>query len=947
MRKIAIVLFAFTWFVSSPTVFAYPFNPQTPTILAGDMHLVESADFNADGKNDLVVTDGKVYRGIAILYGNGNGTFQAPLVLGDMSGYEWGLVIGDIDSDGDIDIVVGNSSLRQLQIYKNTGSGNRFTGAFDIVAVNNPDGTRQADVTLADMNNDSNLDVIIGTENTTAFEVYLNDGSGNFAYSTGGGTGSGHGGKGSTAYDYTNDGWKDIIIADENLSQIQFYRNDGAGLFSTLDYSVSVANPYDVKIADFDIDGNPELIFTSPVNGLSMTSLDGLTLHANYPGQAYYTKIYDFDGDNNLDILWSDNAVTGIHVALGNGDLTFDTPVSYAVNFSPLGVAVNDFDGDTLLDVAAVNHGDTLSIFLTQTLPQTASVWVNPTPILATTNETGPVATTFQIGLDSEPTDIVEIAFTNSDGQLILTKDGNPVSGVCFVPSNISVTPGVSPYEPCSRWNLGQEITVTPVVDGLTEGTHTSVVKFTAITSPDNNYATLSVPANLTATIIDENDSTVPAVTTVRIFGPSGTDPNFTALMGTDTVTLTFFSDEFIDLTTSMVTIGGVTATCVAPVSLSDAYKCTVPAASLVGLTIYGQLNNIEVTVKDGSGNTASTITQTTDGTSVQVIPVTPVDTVPPTLTLATALTSVKGPFVVTITPSEIITGLILSDLIITNGVASNLIGPDGSGNYTVTITPIASGLITIQIPVSSVVDGVNNPNTLASNLLSVDYKPQTSTIGGWAPLPVIALPSVISKDMPDQQNKDGLCKPLLVEDIILGHQNNPEEVKKLEKFLNQYQNEVLSVNGIYEQADYDAAKRFQSKYMREVITPWGGKAATGIVSVYTRAKINALYCAHTYGCPYFDQYSMRGDTGGQISRIQNFLNIFTGSKLVENGIFDNPTYAAVQKYQVLYQDQVLTPWGLSHPTGRWYQSTRNLANSAVGCPEGETLLDNGNKVNN
>lgn len=65
------------------TAFAYPFNPQTPTILGGDMHLVESADFNNDGKNDLVVTDGKTMAGIGILYGNGNGTFQAPLILGD------------------------------------------------------------------------------------------------------------------------------------------------------------------------------------------------------------------------------------------------------------------------------------------------------------------------------------------------------------------------------------------------------------------------------------------------------------------------------------------------------------------------------------------------------------------------------------------------------------------------------------------------------------------------------------------------------------------------------------------------------------------------------------------------------------------------------------------------------------------------------------------------
>ena len=53
----------------SQEVLAYSLNPQTPTILGGDMHLVDSADFNNYGKNDLVVTDGKNMAGIGILYG--------------------------------------------------------------------------------------------------------------------------------------------------------------------------------------------------------------------------------------------------------------------------------------------------------------------------------------------------------------------------------------------------------------------------------------------------------------------------------------------------------------------------------------------------------------------------------------------------------------------------------------------------------------------------------------------------------------------------------------------------------------------------------------------------------------------------------------------------------------------------------------------------------------
>jgi hypothetical protein len=868
MKKYYILLILITVLGVTHPAFAYPFNPQTPTILGGDMHLVESADFNNDGKNDLVVTDGKTMAGIGILYGNGNGTFQAPLILGDGMPYEWGIAVGDIDGQNGPDIVAGNSNLKQLQIYKNTGSGTRFDGTFDVVSLNDPDGTRQADLILADINNDNKLDIIIGTENAIVFEVYINDGLGNFTYSTAGGTGASHGGKGMVAYDYTGDGWKDVIIADESLNQIQFYQNDGTGLFSGIDYTVTSNQVYDVKVADFNTDGTYELIFTSPLDGLTVTSLDGSVTYVNYLGSAYYAKIRDFDGDGNQDILWSDASVTGIQVALGNGDLTFQTPVSYPVNFNPLGVAVNDFDGDGLIDAAAVNHGNTLSIFLTATLPQTAGIWVSPTPILANTDETGPVGTTFQIGLDSEPTDIVEIAFENSDGQLELTKGGSPVTGVCFVPSTMSTTPGTSLFEPCNTWNLGQSITVTPVVDSVSEGTHTGTISFTAITSPDSNYSALALPVNLVTTIGDENDTTAPTISTVRISGPSGSDPDFTATMGADNVILTFFSDEFIDLGTSIITIGGITATCTAPGIISDSYSCSVPASALTAMTAYGQsLDNIEITAKDVSGNSGSTITQTNDGTNVTVLPVIPVDTTSPTLTLSTLSNSVTGSFIITITPSESIVGLDLTDITITNGVASALTGPDGSGNYTVTITPTAAGDVTIQILDSTIEDNASNPNKGPSNILTVNYAP------------VVIPPSTGGSG-------------------------------------------IISSGSIFPQVST------------------------------IKNNTSPVQIPLPVSCPVFTQYlkkGMKDNSNGitEVSKIQKFLNEKTGSLLAINGIFDTKTFSAVKKYQQINSDKILAPWGLKKPTGRWYQSTRNLANYHAGCSEGETKLDNGNVIKN
>jgi hypothetical protein len=107
-----------------------------------------------------------------------------------------------------------------------------------------------------------------------------------------------------------------------------------------------------------------------------------------------------------------------------------------------------------------------------------------------------------------------------------------------------------------------------------------------------------------------------------------------------------------------------------------------------------------------------------------------------------------------------------------------------------------------------------------------------------------------------------------------------------------------------------------------------------------------------TKTCPYFVQYLKQGDRDGkkginEIKKMQTFLNEQLGIKLPISGTFGLQTKKAVEQYQVKYADKVLAPWNFSKPTGRWYQSTRNLANSHVGCNEGEIILDNGKKVNN
>ena len=102
----------------------------------------------------------------------------------------------------------------------------------------------------------------------------------------------------------------------------------------------------------------------------------------------------------------------------------------------------------------------------------------------------------------------------------------------------------------------------------------------------------------------------------------------------------------------------------------------------------------------------------------------------------------------------------------------------------------------------------------------------------------------------PENDEKEGKVKgasaqeedSYLSEYIKLNASNNPVEVKKLERFLNEFEGENLPVNGIYEQADFDAVSRFQKKYKEDILDPWNYDKATGYVYITTRKKINELY---------------------------------------------------------------------------------------------------------
>ena len=88
-------------------------------------------------------------------------------------------------------------------------------------------------------------------------------------------------------------------------------------------------------------------------------------------------------------------------------------------------------------------------------------------------------------------------------------------------------------------------------------------------------------------------------------------------------------------------------------------------------------------------------------------------DTSAPTVTITSSASApVNGPFSITITFSEPVTGFDVGDLVIDNGTVSNQQGNEAS--YTATITPTASGTVTVDIPAGAAEDSAGNPNSAA-----------------------------------------------------------------------------------------------------------------------------------------------------------------------------------------------------------------------------------------
>lgn len=263
------------------------------------------------------------------------------------------------------------------------------------------------------------------------------------------------------------------------------------------------------------------------------------------------------------------------------------------------------------------------------------------------------------------------------------------------------------------------------------------------------------------------------------------------------------------------------------------------------------------------------------------------------------------------------------------SGESLSVYETDDAGNQ----SSVVAGSVTGSIISTSTSSSTSGSMRYCTDTITSACRKQTDV--GVQSLPAIIKPS------------DSVCSPYLTSNIALGKQNNSEEVKKLQQFLNEKEGESLIVDGVYKQIDVDAVNRFQSKYAEEVLHIWGRNEPTGYVYITTRNKINSFYCNKEISCPYFVEFNSKTQNthSNEVLKTKILLKelgFFTG---VLNDMWGDDISSSVTTFQETFRATMLSPWGLSNGTGYKYKTTNRFLNSLVGCKLPAEILDNGVSV--
>ena len=281
------------------------------------------ADFNNDGAPDLAIANG-TSNNIYVFFSNGfsagTGRFATvPDKILPAGSNPYALATGDFNGDGVLDIACANSDSNDVTILLGDGKGG-FTQA---PGSPYPVGTSPQAIAVGDLNGDGQADIIVGNYGSNNLTVLTGLGAGTFAAAS---FNAGGGPRGVAVADLDGDGKLDVAVADYNDSTVRILLGDGSGAFRTTSLTLPTGQgPQAVAIADLDGDGFLDLLIAdSGSNDLTVLLGNGAGAFRPANGSPYSTGQYptaigiaDLNGDGILDVMVANRDSASITVLIG------------------------------------------------------------------------------------------------------------------------------------------------------------------------------------------------------------------------------------------------------------------------------------------------------------------------------------------------------------------------------------------------------------------------------------------------------------------------------------------------------------------------------------------------------------------------------------------------------------------------------------------------------
>jgi FG-GAP-like repeat/FG-GAP repeat len=429
---------------------------------------VAVADFNSDGRPDVVTADSKGDTGTIALYrGNGDGTLQAAPAL-VVPGGAGQIAAADVNGDGIPDLAVSSSG--HVTVFLGNGNGSfgnpmptpsingpgavvirnlnpgvdQFpdlivsTGSGINILLGNGDGTFGTPTVLAagtspnwvavdDFNNDGKLDLAVAEDSNSA-GVYILLGNGDGTFGTATPVSAGGNSSFLLTGDFNKDGKRDLAVLNGGAVSILLGRGDGT--FGAPKFYTTAVDPGSIAAGDFNRDGRTDLAvptFFGDNRHHNLATMRGTASGAFVTAPGYSTDTLpigivaaDLTGDGKLDLAVVNKFSDDVCLFPGLGDGTFGAKKTYVVGSFPEWAASADLNMDGKLDLLVTN-GASGTITLLETPTPTVALHMNVVPTTTTAGAAFKVVVTALDAAGHIATNFTgTVRFTSSDGKAVL-----------------------------------------------------------------------------------------------------------------------------------------------------------------------------------------------------------------------------------------------------------------------------------------------------------------------------------------------------------------------------------------------------------------------------------------------------------------------------------------------------------------------------------------------